>query len=85
MQIQDYSNQKKRVDLKDKKRQLYKKYLNLGVEGVDPTKKESKEVVSRKGMPTHTYKNESKIECLPGSSRSKPPKPFSKQGKKLFQ
>ena len=49
MKIQDYTNKKKIIT--DKKRRLYKKYLNLGVSGVDPTVKEVKESVSRKARP----------------------------------
>lgn len=49
MKIQNYTNKKKIIT--DKKRRLYKKYLNLGVSGVDPTVKEVKESVSRKARP----------------------------------
>ena len=55
MQIQDYTHKKKIIT--DKKRKLYKKYLNLGVAGVDPTIKEVKESVSRKARPpTYLHK-----------------------------
>jgi hypothetical protein len=38
---------KRKVGANKKKRKLYKKYLNLGVSGIDPTAKDIKEDVSR--------------------------------------
>ena len=39
------------LQINEKKRKLYKKFLNLGVSGIDPTAKNTKESISRRAMP----------------------------------
>ena len=47
----------KKLQINEKKRKLYKKFLNLGVSGIDPTAKNTKESISRRAMPPKDVRN----------------------------
>ena len=87
MKIQDYYRNDARIT--NKKRKLYKKYLNLGISGIDPTAKDIKPIVTRKGKPPKEIQKYmlSTNDILPGAKEGcgADSKPQQASGRKHFK